>query len=122
MPKGRKTEDGNLGASYPNLKETKTQNYRERTELNVRDSGATLIISTGKLVGGSKLTLEFGQKLKKPILHIDLEATSIDRAVLETRDWLNAVNCEILNIAGPRASEDANIYRKTRTFLLKLFS
>lgn len=42
-PRGRKTEDGVLPGCYL-LQETPTANYLQRTEWNVRDSDATLIL------------------------------------------------------------------------------
>jgi predicted Rossmann-fold nucleotide-binding protein len=41
-PKGRKSEDGTIPIKYP-LTETHTDNYPERTELNVKASDGTLI-------------------------------------------------------------------------------
>lgn len=57
MPKGRKTEDGILPEKYQ-LKEMPTASYRKRTEKNVVESDGTLILSHGKLTGGSALTLK----------------------------------------------------------------
>jgi hypothetical protein len=69
-PKGRKAEDGPIDPEYP-LKETPSASYLQRTEWNVRDSDATVLFSIGpKLSGGSKRTLEFARKHKKPHLHL----------------------------------------------------
>ncbi len=54
IPKGRRTEDGRLPDRYL-LRETKNIGYPQRTELNILESDATLILSHGKLVGGSRL-------------------------------------------------------------------
>jgi len=56
IPKGRKTEDGVLPDKYK-LKEMPTASYPKRTEKNVLDSDGTLILSHGKLTGGSALTV-----------------------------------------------------------------
>ncbi len=61
IPKGRKAEDGTLSDKYL-LQETKTINYPQRTELNIVDSDGTLIISHGKLTGGSSLTQKVASK------------------------------------------------------------
>src|SRR5262245_48879825 len=43
-PKGRRAEDGQIPERYA-LEETPSTNYLQRTEWNVRDSDATVIIS-----------------------------------------------------------------------------
>ena len=58
IPKGRKTENGRLPQAY-RLKEIAAINYEKRTELNVVDSDGTLLVSHGKLTGGSALTRVF---------------------------------------------------------------
>jgi Circularly permutated YpsA SLOG family len=69
-PKGRKAEDGSIDPKYP-LKETPSASYIQRTEWNVRDSDATVLFSIDPaLSGGSKKTLEFAHKHKKPHLHL----------------------------------------------------
>jgi hypothetical protein len=121
VPKNRRAEDGRISEKYPNLIETATRNYAERTELNVQNSEATLILSHGKLTGGSLLTREFAEKHRKHFLHIDFAETSIEEAVGKTRQWLASINCAELNIAGSRASTDVEIYNKTREFLSEVF-
>lgn len=122
VPKNRRAEDGKIPEKYPNLVETATKNYAERTELNVINSDATLILSQGKLTGGSLLTKQFAEKHQKPFLHINLAELKIKEAAEKTREWLASINCEELNIAGPRASTDAEIYEMTREFLRELFN
>lgn len=122
VPKNRRAEDGRLSDDYPNLTETATRSYAVRTELNVENSDATLIVSHGRLVGGSLLTKKFAAKHRKPFLHVDFLASTVEEAAEKTRQWLASINCRRLNIAGPRASTDAQIYEKTKQFLAKLFS
>lgn len=121
VPKDRLSEDGEIPAKYPNLIETKTKDYRQRTKLNVKNSCATLILSHGKLAGGSLLTKKFAERYEKPFRLIDLSELAIEQAVKRTDEWLKTINCENLNIAGSRASEDFLIYQKTKTFLENLF-
>lgn len=121
VPKNRAAEDGSLSEKYPNLSETETENPAERTELNVAAADATLILSHGELKGGSKLTKEFAEKHQKPFLHLDFSELTIEQAVEKTNLWLDSIDCESLNIAGARASEDAEIYEKTLLFLKRLF-
>jgi hypothetical protein len=69
-PKGRKAEDGAIDSKYP-LKESSSASYVHRTELNVRDSDATVLFSLApKLTGGSKKTVDFAKKHNKPCLHL----------------------------------------------------
>lgn len=121
IPKNRLAEDGRIPEKYQNLRETETENPAERTELNVQDSDATLIFSRGDLKGGSKLTLEMCDKHAKPRLHIDFEKTDFSQAVKKAQQFVIFSNCQTLNIAGARASEDARIYEKTKDFLNQLF-
>jgi hypothetical protein len=121
VPKNRAAEDGRIGEKYPNLTEIETENPAERTELNVTDAAATLILSHGELKGGSKLTKEFAEKHRKPFLHIDFSELTIAQAVEKTNFWLDSIKGESLNVAGARASEDAEIYGKTLLFLKELF-
>lgn len=122
VPKNRMAEDGEISAKYPNLLETRAKNPVRRTELNARYSDATIIVSHGKLTGGSKKTLQLAEKWNKPYLHLDFDEMSLDEAVLQTKNWLESINCQELNVAGARASKDSRIYEKTRLFLEKLFA
>lgn len=121
IPKNRLAEDGRIPQKYPNLRETKTENSAERTELNVQDSDATLIFSHGALKGGSKLTLEMCDKHAKPRLHVDFEKNDFSQAVKKARQFIFFSDCKTLNIAGAHASEDARIYGKVKDFLGNLF-
>jgi predicted Rossmann fold nucleotide-binding protein DprA/Smf involved in DNA uptake len=121
VPKKRLAENGRIPEKYKNLIETETENASERTELNVKTADATLILSHGKLKGGSLLTKEFAEKYGKPFIHIDFSVFSIEEAAMLTQKWLDSIYCQNLNIAGSRASEHAEIYEKTKTFLQKLF-
>ncbi len=121
VPKDRQAEDGRIPARYPNLQEAETKDPRMRTALNVKNSDATLILSNGGLKGGSKLTKEFAEIYQKPFLIIDLSILKIDEAATKTRIWLDSIECRTLNIAGSRASEDAEIYAGTKEFLTELF-
>jgi hypothetical protein len=121
VPKNRRAEDGAIDEKYPNLIATATANYAIRTELNVQNSDATLIVSNGRLTGGSRLTKKFAEKHRKPFWHVDFLASTIEESARETRKWLVRLNCQRLNIAGPRASTDAEIYEKTKRFLAELF-
>ena len=116
IPKGRKTENGRLSTRY-HLQEINAIDYAQRTELNVVDSDGTLLFSHGLLKGGSALTQELAGKHRKPCLHIDLHSIVEYKAVEIIRLWLQVREIKILNIAGPRASEDPQIYKKVKDVL-----
>ena len=109
IPKGRRTEAGKLPDKYM-LKEMPTSSYPKRTEQNVIDSDGTLIISHGKLTGGSLLTFGMAKRHKKELLHIDLEINRGFSAAQLIQSWIVLNGIKVLNVAGPRASEDPYIY------------
>ena len=121
VPRGRRAEDGRISEIYAPLTETKTRNYAERTELNVQHSDATLIVSRGRLTGGSRLTKKLAEKHEKPFRHVDFLEETLEEAARSSRKWLASIDCRRLNIAGPRASTDPLIYEKTKLFLALLF-
>src|SRR6516225_6787777 len=69
-PATRKAEDGPISARYP-LTETPTDDYAQRTEWNVRDSDATLVLTHGIPAGGTALTIACAKRDGKPCLVID---------------------------------------------------
>jgi hypothetical protein len=109
VPKRRKAEDGPVPAHYQ-LKEMPTESYPARTEANVTDSDGTLIITHGKLKGGSRLTREYALKHGKPYLHIDLDVLRGDDVLYAIVNWVVKNHIAILNVAGSRASEDPDLY------------
>jgi len=99
IPRGRKTETGVLDHKY-NLKEMETFDYNKRTEQNVIDSDGTLIISHGRLSGGSDYTREMTLLHHRPWLHIDLNKRSAFQAAEKIKSWLTENEIEVLNVAG----------------------
>ena len=120
VPKGRLAEDGIIPEYYPNLEETPDVQVETRTEWNIRDSDATLILSHGPLDGGSLYTRITAEKIGKPWLHLDLNKTGMGHAVRRAKAWIASVRPHTLNIAGPRASKDPLIYEATARFLKEL--
>ncbi len=120
VPKGRLAEDGPLPQWYP-LRETPSADPSQRTEWNVRDSDATLIVSDGGLTGGSALTAQLAERLGRPWLHANLS----ERAPIEWIDaiatWIAEGKIKVLNVAGPRQSIDPGVYAKARALLSPLF-
>jgi hypothetical protein len=117
VPKGRLAEDGPIPDRYGGLRESETVDPAARTRLNVRDSDATLLVSHGPLAGGSLLTHDEAIRLGKPVLHLDLTQQSLPVSVARLRRWLDASDPGVLNVAGPRASEDPTIAERATTLL-----
>lgn len=116
VPRGRLTEAGVLPDKYV-MDETISADYAERTERNVTDSDGTLIVAFGRLAGGSAYTRLMAEKHGKPWLHVDPDAQDETSAVEIVFGWLEAGQIKVLNVAGPRASEDARIYEVTGRLL-----
>ena len=117
-PRGRRAEDGRIPDSYL-LLEASSVNYAKRTELNVRDSDGTLILSGGPLTGGTALTKSLAQRLRKPVFVVDLRD---DPAPNVTDEWLAANSIQTLNVAGPRESQQPGIYDRVSDFLAQFVS
>ncbi len=119
-PKGRLAEDGPLQKKYK-LKEMPTESYQDRTEQNVIDSDGTVIISHGRLTGGSAYTQKMARYHGKPCLHIDLKKLDGLAAAVELMTWVEGRDIKVLNVAGPRASENPEIYRMVKDVLQTLW-
>jgi hypothetical protein len=109
VPKGRLAEDGPISDKYQ-LKEMPTDSYEARTEQNIIDSDGTLIISHGLLTGVSAYTRKMAMKHGKPWFHADLNQLPTFKAAMIIEDWISKNGIEALNVAGPRASKDPQIY------------
>lgn len=116
VPKGRKAEDGTVPEKY-SVRKMPTSDYPARTEKNVLDSDGTLIISHGKLTGGSLRTKKIADKHKRPCLHIDLSRMNHFQAAGKIVNWIAARGIETLNVAGPRASKDPQVYQEVLKIL-----
>lgn len=116
IPRGRKTEAGSLPLRYQ-LQEMLSSRYVDRTEQNVIDSDGTLIFSHGPLAGGSALTRRLAKRHGKPWLHLDLHRMTAMKAAYAVVEWLDEDKVEVLNVAGPRASRDPQIYDDVKAVL-----
>ncbi|MFY9975030.1 MAG: putative molybdenum carrier protein [Chromatiaceae bacterium] len=116
-PAGRRAEDGAIPDSFP-LQETPSSDYPERTDWNVRDSDATLILHRGPLSGGTRLTAELARHRGRPLLCRDLQGP-LDPA--EIAHWLHLNRVRVLNCAGPRESQAPGITEQARSLLLTVF-
>jgi len=116
-PKGRRAEDGPIPACYP-LKETDSDQYPPRTEVNVREADGTLIVTRGKPDRGTGLTLQLAQRYHKAFFVVDLDDAPKST---EIRKWLRSNRIHILNVAGPRESSRKGVYAEAVHLLKKVF-
>lgn len=117
-PKHRRAEDGRIPAHYP-LIESATANYAERTALNARDSDGTLILAPGSLTGGTALTRSVAQRYGRPVYVVDLNQHADLSSVQE---WITQHSIRVLNIAGPRESQQPGIHDRAVEFLKALLA
>lgn len=116
-PAGRRAEDGVIPDCFP-LRETPASSYAERTEWNVRDSSATLLLHRGRLAGGTALTAQLARQYGRPLLCRDLTRPGDPAEVVR---WLCLNKVATLNCAGPRESQMPGIQAQARDLLLRLF-
>jgi hypothetical protein len=126
-PKGGWAEDfpdpPGLLDKYPQLRETLCSRPAQRTEWNVRDSDAILIITHRNGLAASKGTAaarEWAGHYGKPLLVIDVGQPDAAAQVVQ---WLRA-QCNrfgahmTLGVGGPRESEAPGIYQSTRLLMV----
>lgn len=114
-PKGRRAEDGVIDKGYP-LRETGQDAYAQRTELNVRDSEGTLIVTQGELRGGTALTSQFTRHYRRPCLIVDPDDPQASSRIIT---WIVQFDIAVLNVAGPRESDAPGMYDKANALLRK---
>jgi hypothetical protein len=112
-PRGRKAEDGTIDSRYP-LAETPSDDYAQRTEWNVRDADGTLVLTRGRLRGGTALTVALARRMGRPLLVLDLDGRPDPGAV---GTWAREEGVRVLNVAGPRESQRPGIHAAARRFL-----
>ena len=127
-PPGRQSEAGVISAEFP-LKETERERSlnapdvprSQRTEWNVRDSDATLVIQAAAASSqpspgfgaastdaakGVEWTIEYARRYKRPLLVCDIgDAGAADQIVR----WLATNAIGTLNVAGPAESASPGI-------------
>lgn len=121
VPKGRLTEAGPLPAIYKGMQEHPSADYLKRTEANVVDSDATLVLCHGKPEGGTLQTIRFAQKHNRPWFHVRMDRP-MDSEVKEYVEWLQAScpdNC-VLNVAGTRESKKPGIQMAALVWVLEI--
>jgi len=115
-PLGRLAEDGRIPKRY-RLRETETPDYPERTERNLLDADATLILCRGPLSGGTDLTRRLAESHGRPCVVVDLDGPP---PVDTVRHWIEEQGVSVLNVAGPRESQSPGIAAAAREFIKRL--
>jgi hypothetical protein len=125
-PKGGWAEDmprpPGLLALYRMLQETPLRDPVQRTEWNVRDSDALMVLldHRGLSSGGTERAILHAHELGRPVLVLDVGGPEdIDRAVTCLRESGGAKR--FVCIAGPRESEAPGIYEAARAYLADAF-
>lgn len=96
---------------YPELTPTPSADVNQRTEWNVRDSHATLILRhpDDNPSKGTDFTVECAEVYGRPYF------VAIGHPVEEIRDWLAQFGAGLtVNVAGPRESEAPGAYQRSR--------
>ncbi len=120
-PKGRLREGGEISSEYfesdrvnCGLQEAESSRYTQRTALNVRDSDATLILKSGSITPGTKLTIKIcRQKKKYYVICNPAHTYNVPKAV----KFIIEQEVSVLNIAGPRESSRPGIYKQAKLFI-----
>ncbi|MEM7314886.1 MAG: putative molybdenum carrier protein [Planctomycetota bacterium] len=115
-PRGRRSEAGPIPERFQ-LEEMEERDYSVRTEQNVVDSDATLVLFRDALSGGTAFTVRMTKKHEKPCLTVDL---TLEYDFQVVRKWLSDHEVETLNVAGPRASSQEGIAEESRQFIVDL--
>jgi len=128
-PKGGWAEDftdpPGLLAKYPRLKETPLADPAQRTEWNVRDADACLIIVDKggvEVSAGTALARELAHRLRKPLLVADLGNPEIAKHAalwLRVQEGRHGKSLS-LAVGGPRETEAPGIYARAKAFLAAL--
>jgi len=118
-PAGRRSERGRIPAVF-RLTETFERNYTVRTEKNVIDSDATMILFRNELTGGTLLTERLTLKHNRPLLCVDLSNDSFEDSIDRIKAWLDRFAIKTLNVAGPRESTSRGIQSQAEGFLRRL--
>lgn len=115
-PAGRWAEDGPIAPRY-RLRETPLADPAQRTRWNVRDSDATVVFAPpGELGRGTQLTIDHARALRRPLLVLPA-ADSVELAARRLLDFVRSSRARVLNVAGPRSSEDPAIGARVEAVL-----
>lgn len=128
-PPGRESEAGPIPARFP-LRETPVERSRDapdvprslRTEWNVRDADAVLILSADPRVGGdpgSAWAVECARRFERPLLTCD----PVDlQAAARIAEWLRGNPIATLSVGGPSERTQPGIGQAAYALLVDAFA
>lgn len=121
VPKGGRSEDmpnaPGLLAVYPELREHESRDWAPRTEQNIINSSATLVIVNAlhKMGPGTALTIKLAAKHHKPSIKLDVGNDHAHKMML---NFLAKFDRDIaLNVAGGRESSNPGTYDRAKRLL-----
>jgi hypothetical protein len=115
-PRDRRAEDGPIPSAYV-LHETDSSDYVERTEQNVMDSDATLIVAREReLSGGTAFTKVCAEQQGRPVLVV-CERDGVPQCAEKLAQFLRQHRVRTLNVAGPRESQAPGIGKFVKQLL-----
>jgi hypothetical protein len=94
-----------------------TSDYRDRTLKNIQDSHGTVVLYRNRLMGGSRLTRQLAKNEGKPCMAVNLGTHDPFEAAVALQSFVDEYRINVLNIAGPRASHDPEIYMDVKMVL-----
>lgn len=116
-PRGRRSLAGPIPETFQ-LRETPSRDYLQRTEWNVRDSEATVVLTlAAEASGGSLKTIEFARKHHKPWLHLAQADPGLESFAARLQDFIAEHGISVLNVAGSRESKEPGIHAWTQEVL-----
>lgn len=115
----RMAEDRAIPQIYP-LKELDSDSSRERTVRNIVDSDATVVVYFDQMQGGIGQIALHCVANRKPHRLIDGAMTDVSQAAAAIREFVEANNSQVLNVAGSLASKEARAYDYTYRVILEL--
>lgn len=89
-----------------------------RTEWNVRDSDATLVLNTSLIDIGLAWTIECGFRYKKACKVFNPFDDNASQDILR---WLKLTQPQILNIAGPSEGNLPGVFNRVKMILIDVF-
>jgi len=120
-PAERWAEDGTIPERYP-LTEIPGGTADDRTARNVHDADGTVIFHLGfPLQGGTRATAECSGQMMKPLLLLDAGRMTFAEATAKLVRFVRQNAIEILNVAGPRASQWPDGYQFAFAILKEFF-
>ena len=125
-PPGRVSESGIIPANFPLIETPEDRSPLApdisrslRTEWNVRDADATLILHSGEFKDkGTKWTIECSVRFRKPYLICNINA---EDAADKIKQWIKNNSISTLNIAGPSEETVPGIGEIAYELLTRIF-